>query len=397
MTFTFYSPPSLTPEQSGAMPDIIGQLLRGYTGVTNAKFLKPNLQEALTKAKLYNQWYGPNMQSEIGLRGAQAGHLGSLTTGQNITNQYLPDKLKAEAEAYHLQQQQNEMLNNMLRKRLSGQGNGNNAGQYAGNNNFDQQQQPDINQDNQPNQNIQPYPIPNESSVFPGLNTGPKSQQIAQPAQVGLPYGAPEISADDILNKKVFGMDTFTPKYKAWIDAQTKSMNAKQAAEFKNDAKKDFEEYKEIQAAQHDVPQLKNALQSAIRLKNIIESRPAFFGHTPLPIIGKFYNPAERFANTATDPLAGEFMSLLIPQLAGMEQQLSSRGNIVALKTSASKLPSFENSQQAALGRANGLIDSIIKRIQASQERAGGNIKKIGNKRYKNIGGEWHELEKGEY
>ena len=39
MAFSFYSPPSLTPAQSGAMPDIIGNILRGYSGAVNAKYL----------------------------------------------------------------------------------------------------------------------------------------------------------------------------------------------------------------------------------------------------------------------------------------------------------------------------------------------------------------------
>lgn len=405
MTFSFYSPPSLTPAQSGALPDIIGNILRGYTGVTNARYLQPNLEEALKKAKLVNQWYGPNMQSEIGLRGAQAGHLGSMTQGQNITNQYLPDKLKAEVEAYQLQQAQNEMLNNLLRQRLSG--NRDNNGQPVqsnqpmpqdGANPYQQQMSSsNIQQDYQPGQGMAPFADQSQSSPFKQPTNQSLQQQSSQPTKVGLPNGAPEITGDDILNKKVFGIDTFGPKQKAWIDQQTAGMKAKQAAEFKNEAKKDFEEYKEIQAAQADVPKLKIALQSALRLKDIIDNRPAFFGHTPLPIVGKFYNPAERFANTASDPLAGEFMSELIPQLAGTEQQLSSKGNIVALKTASSKLPSFENSQAVAQGRVNGLIDSIIKRLQASQERAGGNIIKHGNKRFKNVNGEWFELEKGEY
>jgi len=42
---------------------------------------------ALQKAMLENKYYGPNIQSEINNRNA-------LTEGQNITNQYLPDKLR---------------------------------------------------------------------------------------------------------------------------------------------------------------------------------------------------------------------------------------------------------------------------------------------------------------
>lgn len=39
MSFTLWSPPTLTGAQAGGMPDIIGNLLRGYTGVVGAKYL----------------------------------------------------------------------------------------------------------------------------------------------------------------------------------------------------------------------------------------------------------------------------------------------------------------------------------------------------------------------
>lgn len=41
-----------------------------------AKYAEPMTQEELRKAQLFNQYYGPNIESEIALRGAQTGHLG---------------------------------------------------------------------------------------------------------------------------------------------------------------------------------------------------------------------------------------------------------------------------------------------------------------------------------
>lgn len=104
MAFTFTNYAAL-PTQASPLQDILGKVLGGYTAATKARFLKPGLEEALKKAQLYNQYYGPNMESEIGLRGAQVGHLGALTSGQNITNQYLPDKLKAEIAAQNFKSQ----------------------------------------------------------------------------------------------------------------------------------------------------------------------------------------------------------------------------------------------------------------------------------------------------
>jgi hypothetical protein len=95
MAFTFnnYATNNL---QQNPLNDIIKNMFSGYSNMTNAQFLRPNLQEQLKKSQLYNQYYGPNMESQIGLRGAQAGHLGALTQGQNITNQYLPKTLQEE-------------------------------------------------------------------------------------------------------------------------------------------------------------------------------------------------------------------------------------------------------------------------------------------------------------
>lgn len=80
MSFTNYVPPLLTPEQSGAMPDILGKILSGYTQTTNARYLKPSLDEALKKAQLgnihaqqQNQYYAPDMESKMALRQAQLG------------------------------------------------------------------------------------------------------------------------------------------------------------------------------------------------------------------------------------------------------------------------------------------------------------------------------------
>jgi len=78
MSFSNYVPPLLTPEQSGAMPDILGKILSGYTQTTNARYLKPSLDEALKKAQLgnihaqqQNQYYAPDMESKMALRKAQ--------------------------------------------------------------------------------------------------------------------------------------------------------------------------------------------------------------------------------------------------------------------------------------------------------------------------------------
>lgn len=176
MTFSLWSPPSLTPAQSGAMPDIIGNLLRGYTGVTNARYLKPNLQAQLEKAKLFNQFYGPNMESQIGLRGAQTGEanartglIGEQTRGAHTENEWLPQKLQAAIAESQAKAQKAQIFQQMF------------GGGQAINGNQGNQQNPMA-------QSINPSPDESSSMQSGGQsNIQSPIQQAAQPIQEEAP------------------------------------------------------------------------------------------------------------------------------------------------------------------------------------------------------------------
>lgn len=92
MAFTFTNYAGIEPQKS-PYNDLIGQFLGGYN---QTKYGQPGLEEALKKAQLANQYYGPNIESQMALRKAQGGHLGALTTGQNISNRFAPERLQAE-------------------------------------------------------------------------------------------------------------------------------------------------------------------------------------------------------------------------------------------------------------------------------------------------------------
>lgn len=95
MAFTFNN--YATSELSKSpLNDIIENILGGYEKGVKASYLQPTLAEQLHKSKLENKWYEPNMESQIGLRGAQAGHLGAMTEGLNISNPFLRQKLEDE-------------------------------------------------------------------------------------------------------------------------------------------------------------------------------------------------------------------------------------------------------------------------------------------------------------
>lgn len=111
MAFPLFQNRPSAPE-SFPFNDIIGKILQGYKDTSNARYQQPSLHEALIKAQQENKWYGPNMESQIGLRGAQVGHLGAQnnllgeqTRGAKIENQYLPEKLRAQVAQSAIQQQ----------------------------------------------------------------------------------------------------------------------------------------------------------------------------------------------------------------------------------------------------------------------------------------------------
>ncbi len=167
-TFNSYQPSSMNEYP---MNDMIGKILGGYTDMTKAKYLQPGLEEDLKKAKLVNQYYGPNIESEIGLRhaqtgeaGARTGLIGEQTKGARIENQYLPDKMKA-AIAESQANAQKARLMQMIREQLMGGGGGMGGGQQG-----------------QPGGQMggQPQPEPGQGQ---GMFAQPGQQQPQQPAQ----------------------------------------------------------------------------------------------------------------------------------------------------------------------------------------------------------------------
>ena len=125
MTFTFNNYATSELNKS-PINDIIQNMFSGYEQAAKAKYLQPNLEEQLKKAQLVNQYYGPNMESQIGLRGAQAGQarahtglLGEQTRGAHLENQYLPEKMQAQIQKLNAQAQQAKIMQ-MIREQLLG-------------------------------------------------------------------------------------------------------------------------------------------------------------------------------------------------------------------------------------------------------------------------------------
>lgn len=94
MPFSGHPYRKLEAEEVNPFANLLQNALGNYQNLLKTAYMPASLSEELKKAQLYNKYYGPNIESQIGLRGAQAGHLGAETRGLNIQNQFLPEKLR---------------------------------------------------------------------------------------------------------------------------------------------------------------------------------------------------------------------------------------------------------------------------------------------------------------
>lgn len=364
MAFTFTNYAAL-PTQEHPLKNLIGDILSGYKGTKEAQYLQPNLEAELQKKQQYNKYYGPNIESQMALTKAQMGQtqahtglLGEQIRAAQEQNRYLPQQLQYQSESNRLKAAQEQMFNQMLQQRMQG---GQPQAEVGGG-----------------------HYIPGQG-MAPGAFPQPSQPEPAEGYGIGR---EPAPTNEDLFNKKFFNLDTFSPKYKAYWDNISKSMGRREAAKLKVETDLALKDFKQTRDAQDSLPSLRDAWESADQMEKIIRSKPEFFGHTIAPSL---------FAMRSNDPEVGRFQSLLIPQIAEIERQLSTRGSDFAIKTAATKFPSFRESQQSALGKILGMKHTLEKRIQRAQELAGGDIIRKGNKRYKFADGELYELEKGEF
>ena len=92
----------LTPEEQNPYANLLEQAMKSYNAMTDTQYKEKKLKEELKKLQLYNEYYGRDKDSQIGLRGSQAGHLNSMTHGQELTNQDMPQKFLEAHEAAKL-------------------------------------------------------------------------------------------------------------------------------------------------------------------------------------------------------------------------------------------------------------------------------------------------------
>jgi len=115
-------------------------------------------------------------------------------------------------------------------------------------------------------------------------------------------------------------------------------------------------------AVNKDLPTLEKSLKGVDQLIKIAENNPDMFGHGFLP---------ERYAKTTKNKNFGTWQNLISDAIAGLEQKLSARGNIVALKMAAQLKPSHAEQQPVAIGKLESMRSQLIDSINHSRELLG--------------------------
>lgn len=110
MPFTMPDFRKLSMEEVAPWHNALQTAMSNMIKMNQVQYDEPMRKEALEKQRLYNQYYGPEKESEIGLRGAQTGHIGEQTRGLHISNQSLPEKLRLELEAKRFENE-NPLMN----------------------------------------------------------------------------------------------------------------------------------------------------------------------------------------------------------------------------------------------------------------------------------------------
>jgi hypothetical protein len=151
-------------------------------------------------------------------------------------------------------------------------------------------------------------------------------------------------------------------EYKQQLNQATEE----QKQELKNEATKQ----KAVDAAKNDTIHLQQSLEALENMKKIATNNPDLFGHSGIFGFGAEGN-AERFAKTSDNPNVGAWQTYGLSPIIDAEMKMSSKGNIVALKTALANKPNFSETQPVALSKINASINQIKKRLEENNKIAG--------------------------
>tara|TARA_R110000868_G_scaffold335547_1_gene596442 strand:+ start:25482 stop:26576 length:1095 start_codon:yes stop_codon:yes gene_type:complete len=227
----------------------------------------------------------------------------------------------------------------------------------------------------QPGQQMPGQEMPQEQPAFPMMQgqgmpaMQPPEQAAPQADQMQSGMGAPAMPGGDMSNmsplqlaimKKFTGLDLGkeTPNQKRYADLQAKIELENRKTANKAQAIQD----KEVLSVQKDLPTLQKSLKGVDELLNIAKTNPDMFGHSFMP---------DRYAKTSKNKNFGRWQNLISDAIAGLEQKLSAKGNIVALKMAAQLKPSHGEQQEVAIGKLESMKQQLEDSIAHSNEIVG--------------------------
>ena len=190
------------------------------------------------------------------------------------------------------------------------------------------------------------------------------------------------------------------PQIKRMNDLRSKMEEAKYKHDLKiaetqtkEDLKNEATKHKTIEAAKNDIPHLKDTLRSLRVMKKIADDpkNSDMFGH--------WWLGHDKAAQRIKNPNAGTWQVHGLAPIVDAEMKMSSKGNIVALKSAQANKPNFGEDQSVAQSKLKAQIDQIERRIKDTEQIANQSsgtreeVKHLNGKTYKKIGGEWHEVD----
>lgn len=165
--------------------------------------------------------------------------------------------------------------------------------------------------------------------------------------------------------KSQFGVDPLaptpeTPEQKRKLDLQSQI----DLENVKTENKTKALEQTELLAVKKDLPALEKSLKGIDELMRIAKSNPDMFGHGLMP---------DRFAKTTKIKDFGKWQNIISDAIAGLEQKLSSKGNMLALKLASQLKPSHADQQNVAIGKLESMRQQLVDSINNSKTKLGQN------------------------
>lgn len=191
-----------------------------------------------------------------------------------------------------------------------------------------------------------------------GLSGSPIPSLI-QAAQNGDPKAQAILGLYNNITKNKLGQNQMkeTPEQKTQRTLFENQKKLEQKVAFEDSKAK----IKEARAAKADIEHLRTAIARADRLEQIIKSDPSLFGH---------YAKNELWENVTKNKNLGTFKDLVGDMIGDLEANLSSKGNMLALKVATQLKPNTKEQQQVALGKIQSMKKKLKERMEASMKLA---------------------------